>query len=84
MLNPNKCLEKMITKFTYKKKKIMKIPPLDFFHFFIFFFLNLKLRVNLKFYKCSRGIKVILPILPYDLTPNPNGRGGHCIKLEVR
>jgi hypothetical protein len=56
--------------------------------FFFFFFLfkkkkkKLKLRENLEFYKSLRGIKVIIPILPFDLTSNPNGVG-HCIKLEV-
>jgi hypothetical protein len=44
---------------------------------------NSKLSVNLKFYKSFRSIKVISPILPSDLMPNPNG-WGYCIKLEVR
>jgi hypothetical protein len=43
---------------------------------------NLKLRVNLEFYKSFRGIKVISPLLPFDLMSNPNG-GGHCNKFKV-
>jgi len=40
---------------------------------FLLLLFNLKLKVNLKFYKSSSVIKVISPILPSDLTPKPNG-----------
>jgi len=48
---------------------------LNFFLFFIFKKFNLKLRVDLEFYKSFRGIKVILPLLPSNLMPNPNRIG---------
>jgi hypothetical protein len=53
----------------------------SFFNFFFltknyfFFLFNLKVSINLEFYKKFRGIKVILPLFPFDLMPNSNRRG---------
>jgi hypothetical protein len=47
-------------------------PWVNFFFFYIYKKIRLKLRVNLKFYKSLRGIKIISLILSYD--PNEQRR----------